>query len=175
MLPLIGLGLAAASLLINIIGLAIPYWLYNSGTSKIFGRKVTAKAYQGLWSRCVSVSGGGQSSSSCTSLSNEYLDDAYKATRAMEILGMLLILVALVVVLLKQFVMKDKAFLPKIGAGCAIFAGILMIIGTIIFATMDGIESSNLHAGFALCIIAGVKGIAAGVVMFLASGSSNDG
>jgi hypothetical protein len=41
----------------------------------------------------------------------------------MEILGMLLILAALVCVLLKQFVIKDQALLPKIGAGLAIVAG----------------------------------------------------
>jgi hypothetical protein len=44
-----------------------------------------------------------------------------------------------------------------------------MIIGTIIYATQDGFESSNLHAGFALCIIAGIIGIVAGVVVFMAS------
>ncbi|XP_045207417.2 uncharacterized protein LOC123559557 [Mercenaria mercenaria] len=163
MLAFVGIGLCAASLLLNIVGLAIPYWVYSSAGE--------IKSYSGLWSLCLSALG----QTECAKIPDIALNDAYKATRAMEILGMLLILVALVVVLLKQFVMKDKALLPKLGAGCAIFAGILMIIGTIIFATMDGIESSNLHAGFALCIIAGVIGIAAGVVMFLASGSSNDG
>jgi hypothetical protein len=41
----------------------------------------------------------------------------------MEILGMLLILAALVCVLFKQFVIKDQALLPKIGAGLAIVSG----------------------------------------------------
>ncbi|XP_045177032.1 uncharacterized protein LOC123537396 [Mercenaria mercenaria] len=163
MLAFVGIGLCAASLLLNIVGLAIPYWVYASVGD--------IKHYYGLWLRCASARG----LTECAKIPDIVLNDAYKATRAMEILGMLLILAALVVVLLKQFVMKDKALLPKIGAGCAIFAGILMIIGTNIFATIDRTESSNLHAGFALCIVAGVIGIAAGVLMFLASGSSNDG
>ncbi|XP_053408555.1 uncharacterized protein LOC128559847 [Mercenaria mercenaria] len=158
MLSFVGIGLSAASLLFNIIGLAIPYWNYKS-----IGE---FKSYIGLWSTCSPQLGG---ETVCKKIQDEGLDDAFKATRAMEILGMLLILAALVIVLLKQFVMKDKALLPKIAAGCAVFAGILMIIGTIIYATRDGTDSSTLHAGFALCIIAGVIGIVAGVVIFLGS------
>jgi hypothetical protein len=51
------------------------------------------------------------------------IDGALKATGAMEILGMLLILAALVCVLLKQFVIKDQALLPKIAACLATVAG----------------------------------------------------
>lgn len=43
-----------------------------------------------------------------------------------------------------------------------------MILGTIIYATSAGLQASSLNAGFALCIIAGVIGIAAGIVTFLA-------
>lgn len=173
MSPLVGIGLAVASLVINIIGLAIPYWLYSSQSVAILTVTITSKTYQGLWSLCVSESGYGQSSSTCVSIPDALLDDAYKATRAMEILGMLVILAAVVCVLLKQFHMKDQALLPKIGAICAFVAGILMIIGTIIFATRDYVNSSDLHAGFALCIIAGIIGIVAGVVIFLGS-KAND-
>ncbi|XP_060566342.1 uncharacterized protein LOC132725260 isoform X3 [Ruditapes philippinarum] len=157
MLVFVGIGLCASSLLINIIGLAIPYWVYASAGD--------VKQYSGLWSSCGSVGGN----SVCVDIPDAFLDGAFKATRAMEILGMILILAALVCVLLKQFVIKDQALLPKIGACLAIVAGIFMIIGTIIYATRDGLDSSNLHAGFALCIIAGIIGIVAGVVVFMAS------
>lgn len=157
MLPFVAIGVCGASLLINIVGLAIPYWTYISAAG--------GKQNFGLWSYCVSQAGN----SDCASLPDVAIDGALQAVRAMEILGMLLILAALVCAVLKQFVMKDKVLLPKIGSGCAIAAGILMIIGTIIYATRDGVESSNLHAGFALCIIAGIAGIVGGVVMFLGS------
>lgn len=158
MLPFVAIGVCGASLLFNIVGLAIPYWTYVSVGD--------VAAYSGLWTVCAPVAAD---ETVCTSFPSEGLDGAFKAVRAMEILGMLLILAALVCAVLKQFVMKDKVLLPKIGSGCAIAAGILMIIGTIIYATRDGVESSNLHAGFALCIIAGIAGIVGGVVMFLGS------
>lgn len=48
-----------------------------------------------------------------------------QAVRAMEILGMLVIAGALVCLVLKQFVMKDKAIIPKVGGGCGVAAGTL--------------------------------------------------
>ena len=51
MLVFVGIGLSAASLLFNIIGLAIPYWWYDSEDG--------ISSYSGLWKVC--GSGGGQS------------------------------------------------------------------------------------------------------------------
>jgi hypothetical protein len=49
MLVFVGIGLCAASLLINIIGLAIPYWYYVSADD--------VKHSYGLWSYCASDGG----------------------------------------------------------------------------------------------------------------------
>jgi hypothetical protein len=49
MLVFVGIVLSAASLLINIIGLAIPYWNYVSAGN--------LKHYYGLWSACTSAGG----------------------------------------------------------------------------------------------------------------------
>ena len=50
--------------------------------------------------------------------------DALRAVRACEIIGMLLILGTVVCFLTKQFAMKDRVILPKIGSGLAIVAGL---------------------------------------------------
>jgi hypothetical protein len=61
MLVFVGIGLCAASLLINIIGLAIPYWVYASvGDSKY---------YQGLWSSCAPAGGN----TDCNDITGEAL------------------------------------------------------------------------------------------------------
>lgn len=58
MLHLVGIGLCAASLLVNIIGLAIPYWeSFEIGETP---------GHYGLWSVC--YSNGGESK--CQSLSD---------------------------------------------------------------------------------------------------------
>lgn len=58
MLHLVGIGLCAASLLVNIIGLAIPYWVsYEIGETSV---------HYGLWSACVSYAG----ESKCQSISD---------------------------------------------------------------------------------------------------------
>ena len=54
--------LGSLSLLANIVGLAIPFWLYDS--VEIHG--IESKAYSGLWKAC--MSDGGQTS--CVSISS---------------------------------------------------------------------------------------------------------
>ena len=56
----VGIGLTAFSLLLNIAGLAIPYWYY--GSVQLNGASITV--YFGLWQTCgSSILGSG-----CTSL-----------------------------------------------------------------------------------------------------------
>lgn len=47
----------------------------------------------------------------------------FKAVQAMEILGFLCLLAAVVVVILKLFVLKDKPILKFVGIGCLATAG----------------------------------------------------
>ena len=46
-----------------------------------------------------------------------------KATRAMELLGMIIVLGALVCAILSLSVMKSQTLLPRVAGGCAIAAG----------------------------------------------------
>ncbi|XP_052778141.1 uncharacterized protein LOC128215499 [Mya arenaria] len=95
------------------------------------------------------------------------------AIRAMVILGLLLMVGASVSYLLQRFMMKSNPRLTQVAAGLAISGGILMLMGPIIYATASDIkallelEGVSLHAGFALCIVAAVAGMAAGISMNL--------
>lgn len=152
---IIALILSGISTLLDIVGLAIPYW-YHGNVNGV-------SVYFGLWTTC----GAGM----CASYAE--VPTAISATRALEILGMLLLMATFVSAVLKQFVMKDKLFLTKIGAACAILGGLFMIIGAIVFATngdlkaVAALANMKLNAGFALCIVSGVLALPAGVVMFL--------
>lgn len=157
MLLLVGVGLTGLSLLFNIIGLAIPYWVYGSVGS--------LSSHIGLWQACTPVS----TETVCFSIGNDDIDTAFRATRAMELMGMMTIAAAFACAILKQFAMKDRQILPKIGAVFSIVAGVLMIIGCVIFATSEGIDVSTLHAGFGLCVVAGALGIIGGIILFLAA------
>lgn len=156
---IIAIVLCALSAIVDIIGLAIPYWCYVSGEG--------GSSYFGLWKSCLPVGGN----SVCFSLTTG--TGTIAGTRALEILGMLLLFAALATALLKQFVLKDKPIILKIGAACAILGGVLMIVGTIVFATDSTLKfmrtsaGMKLHAGFALCIVAGIFAFPAGVVMLL--------
>ncbi|XP_052254343.1 uncharacterized protein LOC127860356 [Dreissena polymorpha] len=149
-----GLVLSGLSAILDIAGLAIPYWTYVKDVSNA-----------GLWSACFS---SGERPSVCASIGTA-ATGTLMAVRAMVVLGLLLMIGAVVCFLLQKFMMKDKVILTKVAAGLAIFAGILMLIGSVIYATSKELnaEGSSLHAGFALCIVAAVLGIAGGVCMFI--------
>ncbi|KAL3891908.1 hypothetical protein ACJMK2_004150 [Sinanodonta woodiana] len=81
-----------------------------------------------------------------------------KATGALLIIGLIMMTVAIVVVLLKMFVMKDNSCL-------------LILVGAIVFAAKViheiGITADTLSAGFALAIVSSGIAIIAGILLFL--------
>ena len=50
MLHLVGIGLSSVSLVLNIIGLSIPYWFYDNTYN---GTMATYGTYAGLWKTCM--------------------------------------------------------------------------------------------------------------------------
>ncbi|XP_060600632.1 uncharacterized protein LOC132754063 [Ruditapes philippinarum] len=102
---IIALILSGISTLLDIVGLAIPYW-YHGNVNGV-------SVYFGLWT---------PAGRECVPAMQKmvFVPTAISATRALEILGMLLLMATFVSAVLKQFVMKDKLFLTKIGAACAI-------------------------------------------------------
>ena len=58
----IGLILSGLSFILDIVGFATPFWLYNSGAG--------GKTYQGLWQLCISILGR---ESDCQNWSGKYI------------------------------------------------------------------------------------------------------
>ncbi|KAK3605301.1 hypothetical protein CHS0354_003944 [Potamilus streckersoni] len=158
------LGCTCASLVFSIISIALPYWQF----SEIGVGGFSVKYYSGLWSYCKEQTSFGKSESKCTSF--EEVQDFFKATRALEILGLLLVVSAGAIGALKLFVMKENELFVQIAGGLAVAAGVFMITGAIIYAAKTQNQESTLltsqpglHAGFALAIVSGV-------ISFISSG-----
>ncbi|CAC5401949.1 unnamed protein product [Mytilus coruscus] len=147
-----GFIVAIVSFVLQLIGFATPYWMYayTGGVA----------VHYGLWQiclpTCVKYDCG---LPGCAS--------AFKGTQALETLAFMILLAAVVLVAIQLFVMKDKDILKKSGSVCCIVAGAFALIGIIVFATQNGIVTSNLHFSFAFCIIAAVGGIVAGVLLLI--------
>lgn len=156
MYEIIALAWSVVSLIACVIGVVTPYWTYAS--------KAGASAARGLWYNCDT----GDSAAYCFSKLSS-VPDYLHVVRAMELSGILLVGVCVGCGILK-LILKQQDMLPKIAGVFVTAAGILMLIGTIVFA-VNNVESSNsivdfqfkLSAGFGLCTVAGVHALAAGV------------
>ncbi|KAL3891743.1 hypothetical protein ACJMK2_003992 [Sinanodonta woodiana] len=142
----VALTCSTLSLILDIVAVAIPNWISKS------------PVHFGLWKYCIL---------------DKYLHFAayIKATGALLIIGLIMMAVAIVVVLLKMFVMKDNSCLSIGAAGSAIAAGLLILVGAIVFAAKViheiGITADMLSAGFALAIVSSGIAIIAGILLFL--------
>ncbi|KAL3891559.1 hypothetical protein ACJMK2_003817 [Sinanodonta woodiana] len=149
----VALGCLALTLILDIVALALPSWLTIQNVSF------------GLWKYCILLPTG---EDKC----DEYIVlQAYlKATRALIILGLLLMAAAIAMAVLKIFVMKDKKFLFLGASASAISAGGLTLIGTIVYgvkAEEDYTKDAVLDAGFRLAVVAGVIPIVAGILFII--------
>ncbi|XP_045182172.2 uncharacterized protein LOC123540911 [Mercenaria mercenaria] len=130
----IGLCVSGLALILNIVGVAIPYWFYYGS---IQGVPETGINF-GLWKICASMpeSIHGPVISMCKSfddIEDFSLPSEFKATRALEILAILATVAAAVVVCLKMFVRKDDNRLLYAASPIPFIAGLLMIIGAVVF------------------------------------------
>lgn len=156
---LIGLVLTICAFICQLIGLASPYWIYiDHGVTK---------AYGGLWKSCF------YDKASDKTVCSDYLIvlDWMKAVRATSIIGFLLFLVALVMVILKMFVTKDKKPVLFAAIGTA-FAGAIFVLTSIaVYASKQDeiIRGTSLqyHFAFAFCIIAMLAALGAGAIMMV--------
>jgi cytochrome bd-type quinol oxidase subunit 2 len=90
----------------------------------------------------------------------------------LEILGVILLAAAIGSYLLKVLVMKTQGLLHVVASILAGVAGILMIVGCILFGTSyekDNFSHNNmdLHAGFYLCVVAGVGSLVSAVLYII--------
>lgn len=149
----IGFILLIVALVIQILGVALPYWYsYEYGNQKTYG---------GLWRGC-SEQG---SFKLCYDFDNPA--DWLAATEAFEIIGLLLIVGALVICVVVIFI-KDEKILKLICAIISFCAFGFIIIGIIIFgAEVPNPYDDHLSGAFAITIIAGIVSLAAGILVLL--------
>ncbi|XP_052253176.1 uncharacterized protein LOC127859708 [Dreissena polymorpha] len=112
-----GLVLGCMSAILDLLGLAIPYWNYvDAGFISV---------NKGLWVACIGIVGCGP----IPDVPGELV-----AVRALMVFSLLLMIAAVVCFLLQKFMMKDKVILTKVAAFVAVSAGILMEFGTVLYA-----------------------------------------
>ncbi|XP_063423217.1 uncharacterized protein LOC134707424 [Mytilus trossulus] len=158
MLTFVGFILTIVALVIDLIGFAAPYWWYVSVGN--------AKTYAGLWKYCGGYSGASTSCVDYVDLEN--IESWRKAVQAMETIGFLCLIAALVVVILKLFVLKDKPILKWVAVGCLAAAAAFILIGVCIFGgEASTLETDNLHFAFAFVIIAAIVAIVASIMFCL--------
>ncbi|CAG2196190.1 unnamed protein product [Mytilus edulis] len=156
MLTFVGFILTIVALVIDLIGFAAPYWWYV--------KVGNVKYYAGIWKSC--VSGGSTICGDFVDVKN--LASWREAVQAMETLGFLCLIAALVVVILKLFVLKDKPILKWVAVGCLAAAAAFILIGVCIYGgeAPTG-ETDNLHFAFAFVIIAAIVAIVASIMFCL--------
>ncbi|XP_052702569.1 uncharacterized protein LOC128179137 [Crassostrea angulata] len=154
---MIALVLNICALVFQIIGVAPPYWAYIE-----FG---TSKVYSGLWTQCTEVLG----TTSCSDVA--YSEGWFELVRAFSILGLLLLIVAVVMTVLKLFVMKDKKPVLFVGIGTSFAGGFLIFIAITVYAADLNDLLSNLtftfHFAFAFSILAMIMAFAGGAILLL--------
>nr|XP_034324873.1 uncharacterized protein LOC105344626 [Crassostrea gigas]XP_034324879.1 uncharacterized protein LOC105344626 [Crassostrea gigas] len=153
---IVALVLTICALVFQIIGLASPYWVYfETGPYKF---------YSGLWKTCTEIQ-----KTTCTDIVDK--EDWMEAVQAMSILGFLVLVVAVVMTVLKLFVMKDNKPVLFAGIGTSFAGGIFILIAVAVYAakTNDRFDKLNIefdyHFAFAFSIIAMITAFAAGGVM----------
>lgn len=161
MLEIVSICLTGASMITGIVGTAIPYWVHGKIQSIPF--------HSGLWKTCATALGQTQ----CVSF--PFVPDVLKETRGLVIVGLILVAAAAVLGLFKMITKKDSYTLLRVAGACAILAGALIIIGSVIYAVrifdseIYTEVNMSLYAGFGLAIVAGVLAKVGGWMFFIAA------
>ena len=149
--------LTIVAFVVDLIGFAAPYWFYFelAGNTR----------YGGIWKICTTSA----STTTCADyVDYPSLDTWFEAVQAMEVLGFLCLLAALVVVILKLFVIKDKAILKWVIVGCLAAAAAFILIGVCVYGGKGPtFYTDNLHFAFAFVIIGALLAIIAAILFCL--------
>ncbi|XP_071080261.1 uncharacterized protein [Haliotis cracherodii] len=148
----VGLGLAGAALLFDVIGFATDYWMSLSAGSLV--------ANFGLFKTC-----NGASCSSLDSSGVEWLT----GTKALVILQFLLGLGSLAVIIVYLFFKTDQQLFKMVAFILAFAAAGFTIIGIIVFAAKatEMYKIFDLSWSFALTIIGGLLYGGTGIVLLI--------
>ncbi|XP_063408351.1 uncharacterized protein LOC134691725 [Mytilus trossulus] len=153
-----GIIINALSLIIHVIGFSTTYW-YKPDDTVHFGLwKTCGQAQKGIPEICIDIE----------DFPVSILNDSFKAARALECLALVSFVAALIIAVLKVFVLKEKGILNFVAGLLNLMAGGLTLIGVCVFATMqflgDKLDSSKFHYSFGLCIVSGIGGLISGIV-----------
>eukprot|EP00105_Crassostrea_gigas_P029614 XP_011451605.1 PREDICTED: uncharacterized protein LOC105345225 [Crassostrea gigas] len=154
-----GLLLTVCALIFQLVGLASPNWI----TTYVQGVKIQI----GLWKLCAKV----RKRNWC--LEDKDVRDFLEPVRATAIVGFISLLFALVLIILKIFVMKDKKNILFVAIGSTFVGAFFILVSIADFArkidddfNSDGEELDyDFSFAFALCIIAMLSSLSAGAVM----------
>lgn len=149
----IGFILLIVAFIIQLLGLALPYWY-----AKDYG---AADYYGGLWKGCYEVA----NTKRCSTWKN--VTDWWATVQAFQLIGFFLIIGALVLCIITLFVKSDMKILKLVSWILCFCACGFIIIGIIIYgAEADG-YFADYSGAFAITIIAGIVCLAAGVLCLL--------
>ncbi|XP_045182931.1 uncharacterized protein LOC123541471 [Mercenaria mercenaria] len=175
MLAVIGIALNGLALILEVVGVIIPYWFIWS--TSVHG--LTASIKFGLWKCCTEVP---LLDSECTSLEDiiHPISNQIRVTRGLEILSVLTTAMAGALAFLRVVTRKDnRRFVLAAGINAGI-AGLLAIVGAVVFAVDNQVEkyleehafkgqtNLKLHSGFGLCIVSGILSFITAVLYILA-------
>nr|XP_034336550.1 uncharacterized protein LOC105346258 [Crassostrea gigas] len=161
----IGLVLTICAFIFQLIGLASPYWT--------FAESEGYKGYLGLWKFCIYSKV--LDTSKCTDW--PLIPDWLEAVRATSILGSLLVLAAIVMLILRMFVMQDRNPVLFAAIGTTFVGAISILISIAVYASKgdelskeDAViqgASADYHFAFAFCILAMLAALGAGAIMMI--------
>ncbi|XP_062580093.1 uncharacterized protein LOC134242090 [Saccostrea cucullata] len=158
---LIALVLTICAVIFQLIGLASPYWMLIETT--------TFKSNSGLWKSCTEIVLTGDTTCSDVTIPDGYTDDI-NAARAMGILGLLVLVAAAIMTVLKLFVLKDMKPILFGAIGSALAGAVFILISIAIYAARAKDLSPfdfDYHFAFAFSIIGMIAAIGAGAVMLV--------
>ncbi|XP_052236873.1 uncharacterized protein LOC127848444 [Dreissena polymorpha] len=159
-----GVLMSIIACVMNIIGLAIPYWLEFSRSEA--GQSVSYN--YGLWSMCAHE----ESFYKCAVFKSETVPDVFLQARYIEIAASILMFFSIIWGVVQTVLHTPKALFTKPSGVVCFIAGILALVGCIVFAANSFIKTMmtgyHYHAGFAMCIIAGVLSLVSGILYMLA-------
>ncbi|XP_045175587.1 uncharacterized protein LOC123536454 [Mercenaria mercenaria] len=154
-LGLAGIGVSGLALIFGIVSFSSKYWEEANLSNVILNI--------GLWEYCLETSG----IKICTDVDTAELvsDEAMvkvNACRAMMFLGIFGTFGAIVSGVLVMFVMKSTKILYFAAGGVDIFSGVCFMIAMAVYAGEIKNDDSDLHAGFALAVVAWITAWIAG-------------
>ncbi|KAL4239327.1 hypothetical protein ACF0H5_000144 [Mactra antiquata] len=166
MIGFAGVGILSVTFLFAILSLSLPYWTFKDDP--------TQELHWGLWKYCLTISGG---TKTCDELDLDTVpeDEArvIRAVRGTLFIGIIFTSFAVALAIVVLLVLKDKKILFFGAAGCAFVSGVFCMVAFAVYAD-EYSDNGDLHACFALDVIAWIGAWTAGGMFIAAKMFSKD-